>query len=123
MVLAIVLKRRVGRLMTPRLRHCVECPKCRTRYLVGFSPYPNGTYLVPLNTEFQDEWLLHCSCARPLVCSRWRWSDLQKYDVSSQAHVRGYGTPEEIVRFGNRPRSRAESGRLNIGSVRSDGLL
>ena len=35
--------------MTPRIRHCVECPKCHTRYLVGFSPYRNGSYLMPLS--------------------------------------------------------------------------
>jgi len=31
-----------------RIRHCVECPKCLTRYLVACSPYRNGSYLVPL---------------------------------------------------------------------------
>jgi len=33
------------RAMTRRIRHCIECPKCRTRYLVGYSPYRNGSYL------------------------------------------------------------------------------
>jgi hypothetical protein len=30
-----------------------------------------------------------------------RWSDLKKYVVSSRAHDRGYGPPEEIVLVGN----------------------
>jgi hypothetical protein len=90
--------------MTPRLRHCIECPKCLTRYLVGFSPYRNGSYLVPLAEGFREEWQLYCSCGRPAVPSRWSSIELKMYAVSSQAHNRGYGPPEEIVPVGARPK-------------------
>lgn len=83
--------------MTPRARHCVECPKCRTRYLPGRSPYRNGSYLVPMVAGFLNEWTLYCSCGRPHVPSQWRWDELKLYVVSDQAHNRGYGPPEEIV--------------------------
>ena len=77
------------------IRHCVECSRCLTRYLIGFSPYPNGSYLVPLQDG--KEWVLYCSCGRPPSSSRWSWSELKTYAVSRQAHGRGYGRPEEIV--------------------------
>ena len=81
----------------PRVRHCVECPKCLTRYLVGFSPYRNGSYLMPLAAGFSEEWILYCSCGRPANPSRGRWSELKMYAVSDQAHSLGHGPPEEIV--------------------------
>ncbi len=80
-----------------RVRHCVECPKCLTRYLPGFSPYRNGSYLLPLAEGFADEWMLYCACGRPPISSQWSWSNLKLYAVSNQAHDRGYGPPEEIV--------------------------
>jgi hypothetical protein len=83
--------------MAPRIRHCVECPKCFTRYLPGFSPYRNGSYLVPVAAGGTEEWTLYCMCAKPPSLSRWSWSELRMYAVSSQAHNRGYGRPEEIV--------------------------
>lgn len=83
--------------MTRRFRHCVECPKCLTRYLVGFSPYRNGSYLIPLAAGFSEEWTLYCSCGRPPISSRWNWNELKIYLVSHQAHDRGYGAPEEVV--------------------------
>jgi hypothetical protein len=83
--------------MPSRVRHCVECPKCLTRYLPGFSPYRNGSYLMPLAEGFADEWTLYCACGRPPSSSRWSWRDLKLYAVSNQAHDRGYGPPEEIV--------------------------
>lgn len=79
-----------------RVRHCVECPKCRIRYLPGFSPYRNGAYLVPLTDNLPTEWTLYCSCRTPHVASLWCWSELKQYAVSSEAHRRGYGTPDEI---------------------------
>lgn len=88
--------------MTPRVRHCVECPKCRTRYLAGFSPYCNGSYLLPLVAGFFEELVLYCSCGSPQISSRWRWNELKMYAVSSQAHNRGFGRPEEIVEVGIR---------------------
>src|ERR1700683_1004121 len=68
--------------MASRVRHCVECPKCLTRYLPGFSPYRNGPYLLPLAEGFADEWTLYCACGRPPISSRWSWSDLERYAVS-----------------------------------------
>jgi hypothetical protein len=82
--------------MTHRVRHCIECPKCRTRYLVGFSPYDNGSYLLPLIVGFAEEWTLYCSCGQPHVASRWCWNELNMYAVSHRAHERGYGSPDEI---------------------------
>jgi hypothetical protein len=86
--------------MTWRVRHCVECPKCSTRYLVGFSPYRNGSYLVPLSHGTSQEWTLYCSCGTPPSPSRWRSDDLDAYQVSTRAHVLGFGPPEEIIRIG-----------------------
>jgi hypothetical protein len=88
----------------PWVRHCVECPKCLTRYLPGFSPYRNGSYLMPLAEGFADEWTLYCACGRPPNSSRWSWSELKLYAVSTQAHDRGYGPPEEVVAVDNKSR-------------------
>jgi len=87
--------------MTARIRHCVECPKCLTRYLVGFSPYRNGSHLVPLVEGAWEEWTLYCSCGSPPTSSRWTCRDLMMCAVSNQAHDLGYGPPEEIVRAGS----------------------
>lgn len=84
--------------MSGRVRHCVECPRCLTRYLIGFSPYRNGSYLVPVTRGSYHEWILYCSCGSPPRSSRWKLDELQPYEVSSGAHVHGYGPPEEIVR-------------------------
>lgn len=85
--------------MSFRVRHCIDCPKCRTRYLVGFSPYKNGSYLLPLSDGIQDEWTLYCSCATPPIRSQWRWNELDVYTVSGPAYDRGYGAPQEITHF------------------------
>jgi hypothetical protein len=82
--------------MADRLRHCVECPECGTRYLIGFSPYRNGSYLVSFVTDSSEEYKLLCCCRRPAVCSRWNWSELKTYAVSNGAYSRGYGQSEEI---------------------------
>jgi hypothetical protein len=96
-LLGRTLKRNSPTHTMARVRHCVECPKCLTRYLPGFSPYRNGSYLLPLTEGFADEWTLYCACGRPPISSRWSWSDLKLYAVSNQAHDRGYGPPEDIV--------------------------
>lgn len=83
--------------MAYRVRHCVECPKCQTRYLLGYSPFRNGSFLVPMVQGFADGWTLYCSCAAPHVRSRWDWNELKQYVLSSQAHERGFGPPEEII--------------------------
>jgi hypothetical protein len=82
--------------MADRFRHCVECPECYTRYLIGFSPYRNGSYLLSFVTDSSEEYKLFCSCRRPPVCSGWNWSELKTYAVSYEAYARGYGRPEEI---------------------------
>ena len=83
--------------MPSRVRHCVECPKCLTRYLVGFSPYTNGSYLRPLSQGLWEEWILYCTCRLPHASSRWNWKELKLCEVSYQAHQSGYGAPDEIV--------------------------
>jgi hypothetical protein len=90
--------------MSIRIRHCVECPKCLTRYLIASSPYHNRSYLVPTVTGSSEEYMLYCSCRRPLVVSRWRWNEVKTCEVSRTAHDRGYGTAEEIVEMNRHPR-------------------
>jgi hypothetical protein len=83
--------------MNHRVRHCVECPQCRTRYLVGFSPYRNGSYLLPVVPKISVEWILYCACAELPVRSRWSGQELHPYAVSRPAYHRGYGSCDEIV--------------------------
>src|SRR5579862_6731371 len=90
--------------MTCRIRHCVECPKCRTRYLPGASPYANGSYLLPLTDAVLQEGLLYCACSRPAICFPWNWTELKVCVVSSGAHDRGYGGQEEIVQVARETR-------------------
>jgi hypothetical protein len=90
--------------MAPRLRHCVECPKCRTRYLVSCSPYRNGSLLMPLARGFANEWTLYCSCGSPHVPSRWNSNELRRYAVQTEAFERGYGPPEEVVPLNGKSR-------------------
>jgi hypothetical protein len=80
-----------------RVRHCVECPKCRTRYVPGFSPYCNGSYLIPLAANALSEWILYCTCGSPNVCSRWSGMELKAYQVPDEYYLRGYGSPDEIL--------------------------
>jgi hypothetical protein len=82
--------------MAPRLRHCVECPECCSRYLIGFSPYSNGAYLLSGASEAPQDYQLFCFCRRPRVMSRWSRNELKVYEVSNAAYVRGYGSESEI---------------------------
>ena len=86
----------VGSTFMSRVRHCVECPKCRTRYLPSFSPYRNGSYLIPLNAHGGAGWMLYCSCRMPPTPSQWGSTDLKPYEICGQAYRRGYGSPEEV---------------------------
>lgn len=88
-----------GLLMPHRIRHCVECPKCLTQYLVGFSPYSNSSYLVPSLVGSSEEYTLYCSCRKPYAVNR--WSQARPCQVSNAAYSRGYGTPEEIAPVSN----------------------
>lgn len=90
--------------MASRVRQCVECPKCRTRYLLGSSPYRNGSLLMPLTKGLADEWTLYCSCRNPHIPSRWNWTELKWYAIPPQAYKRGFGPAEEIVPMNGRSR-------------------
>ena len=81
--------------MARHIRNCVECPKCGTRYLIGFSPYGNGSYLVSCHNGELNDYLLYCSCGGSPMASR--CGELKRYSVSKLAHDRGYGSAEEIV--------------------------
>jgi hypothetical protein len=80
-----------------RIRHCVECPKCLTRYIISCTPYRNGSYLVPTIQGSLEEYTLYCSCSRGTGVSRWRSSEAKPCEVSKEAYDRGYGTPDEIT--------------------------
>ena len=65
--------------------------------MVGFSPYRNGTRLVPAMTGSFDAYTLYCSCSQPSTASLWKCSDMKVCRVTKPAHSRGYGSFEEIV--------------------------
>jgi hypothetical protein len=91
--------------MRQRIRHCVACPRCGMRYLIGSSPYRNGSYLVSCLTRDSEVHILYCACDRSAISNL--SSELKKYAVSSRAHDRGYGSPDEIVLVANKTRSRS----------------
>ncbi len=82
----------------PRIRHCVECVKCSTRYLVASTPYANGSYLMPTRKGCSDEYILYCSCGG-LSGSPWKWNELIPCDILQSAYERGYGTADEIFKL------------------------
>jgi hypothetical protein len=84
--------------MPRRIRQCVECPKCHVRYLIGWSPYHNGSYL--LSHPSLDQIRLYCACDDSPSCYAFRWNELKTYAVSDWAYERGYGSPDEIVMVG-----------------------
>ncbi len=81
--------------MSLRIRHCVECPKCRIRYLIAFNPYANSSYILRCGKGPSEEFHLYCSCGTPYTISR--WSSETRYLVTRSAYDRGYGSPEEII--------------------------
>jgi uncharacterized Rmd1/YagE family protein len=81
--------------MTFRIRHCVECPKCHTRYLIASSPYRNGAYLVRTRLD-RDEYTLYCFCDGWQMPNVWKWLQVKPCEVSKRAHRRGYGSLAEI---------------------------
>lgn len=83
--------------MSDRIRRCLECPQCHTRYLIGFSPFANGAYLIPTIAGSCDEYALYCSCGRSRSPSLWKSVEVKPYIVSKVANDRGYGTPQEIL--------------------------
>jgi hypothetical protein len=88
--------------MPTRVRHCVECPKCHTCYLVGFSPYSNRAYLVTTRGG-SDEYTLYCFCEGAHLPNIWKWAKAKPCDVSKAAHKRGYGTLDEIWPLSRQP--------------------
>jgi hypothetical protein len=90
-----------GVFLVLRIRHCVECPECLTRYLIAFSPYSNGSYLVPTVFGSSEGYILYCCCSGLPVVSPWRLRETKACEVSHQAYDRGYGTPEEIFLLTN----------------------
>ena len=82
--------------MNYRIRHCVSCPVCFTRYLIGFSPYANGSYIVSSGVGSFEEYTLYCSCRGWPTSSRWSDNDIRTCAVSYSAYQRGYGSPREI---------------------------
>ncbi len=100
--------------MGHRIRHCVECPKCWTRYLLARSPYFNGSYLIPTVTRSLEEYTLYCFCATTPVRSHWRSDEMKTYKVSKAAYDRGFGTPAEVFAMRRRSTSTAAAPRYEI---------
>ena len=82
--------------MSLRIRHCIECPKCKTWYLISFSPYKNGAYLVRAGDGSDQEYTLYCFCEGGSLANRRRWCEVRTCEVLKPAHQRGYGSPDEI---------------------------
>jgi hypothetical protein len=68
--------------MPSRIRHCVECSKCRIRYVIGLSPYDNGSYIVSNPPGGVDLLKLYCSCGNS---DGFRLSELKTYAVAESA--------------------------------------
>jgi len=80
-----------------RIRSCVECPTCHTRYVIGCSPYRNGSYIVAHPLAAADLLRLYCTCGNTPSSYTFKFSELKMYAVSDYADRRGYGSSEEIV--------------------------
>ncbi len=93
-----------GKDLMPRIRHCVECPKCSTRYLLSFSSYGNGAYLLPTVAGSYEEYLLYCSCSAGMAPSRWKWNEIKTCEVAKSVYDRGYGSPDEVLLIEQQPR-------------------
>lgn len=81
----------------PRLRQCVECTKCQTRYVLSLSPYENGACIISTGIGDSEQFLLYCTCTTPASIIRLPWRELKTYSVSATAFERGYGPPEQII--------------------------
>jgi hypothetical protein len=81
--------------VTFRIRYGVECSSCLTRYLIAFSPYRNGSYVISYRLMAagygSEEYRLYCSCGHP------SWPKLRRCAVAPSAFRRGYGSVKEIV--------------------------
>jgi len=84
-----------------RIRHCLECPRCRIRYVISLAPYQNGSYLVSSANGSCEEYILFCSLCR--LSSRWHTAEVMLCEVSNAAYQRGYGTEEDVWRLRAEP--------------------
>lgn len=82
--------------MSHRVRHCVECPRCHTWYIIGFSPYKNGAHLVRTGEGISEQYTLYCLCDGAALPNSWRWREIKTCEVTKLAHHRGYGSRDEI---------------------------
>lgn len=80
-----------------RVRQCVECPRCRTRYVISRNPYNNGSYVIPAVKGSCDEYLLYCSCSGRSVSCRSESSEVILCYVPRADYERGYGRAREIT--------------------------
>jgi hypothetical protein len=78
-----------------RIRQCVECPKCLTRYVVSCNPYENSSCLQPMIEGCWDEYTLYCRCKAKATW--WKSSEFMICEVAAAAFDRGYGSAEEIT--------------------------
>jgi len=83
--------------MTLHLLSCVECPRCHTRYIVGASPYRNGSYIEAYSSGDANLCRLFCPCSDEPRYLPFKLSELKTYSISTWAYARGYGSREEIV--------------------------
>ena len=81
--------------MGSRIRRCIECGRCSTRYLVGFSPYSNGSLLLSNLCADSEMYLLYCICGGRSAPTHGK--ELKSYLVTKGAYERGYGSENEIV--------------------------
>jgi hypothetical protein len=81
--------------MPRRVRHCVECPRCHTCYLIAFSPYSNGSYLLRMTGDF-EEYTLYCFCDGTHKANVCRWPEVKACKVSRPTYERGYGSRDEV---------------------------
>ena len=86
-------------LVSCRVRHCIECSSCGTRYLIAANPYQNGSCLLARGRDDSEEYTLYCSCSRPPALSHLRAKDVKRYEVTRRAYHRGYGSSDEIFPY------------------------
>ncbi len=80
-----------------RARHCIECPRCLTRYVISRSPYSNGAYVIPAVEGSTDEYFLYCSCNGRRVSCCSESNEVMLCHVLKTAYERGYGSALEIT--------------------------
>jgi len=74
-----------------------------------FSPYRNGSYLLPFVHGFREEWTLYLFVWHAGAFESLELDELKLYAVSAAAHHRGFGSSEEIVRLRKTPHYSTEA--------------